>query len=101
MNDAIWKMYFNELLPLFTVDGDDGNYAETVALDFACLKVHVLCLLFLLDIPSIWSFFKKNINLVATRICSFNLSARESKICTNYCKLMVNCFQSVYICEMY
>uniref|UniRef100_A0A0D9VCZ2 chorismate mutase n=1 Tax=Leersia perrieri TaxID=77586 RepID=A0A0D9VCZ2_9ORYZ len=38
MNDAIWKMYFNELIPLFTVDGDDGNYAETVALDFACLK---------------------------------------------------------------
>uniref|UniRef100_A0A0E0JWE7 Chorismate mutase n=1 Tax=Oryza punctata TaxID=4537 RepID=A0A0E0JWE7_ORYPU len=38
VNDAIWKMYFNELLPLFTADGDDGNYAETVALDFACLK---------------------------------------------------------------
>lgn len=38
MNDAIWKMYFDELLPLFTVDGDDGNYAETVALDFACLQ---------------------------------------------------------------
>ena len=41
MNDAIWKMYFNELLPLFTVDGDDGSYAETVALDFACLQVCV------------------------------------------------------------
>jgi len=39
VNDAIWKMYFDELLPLFTVDGDDGNYAETVALDFACLQV--------------------------------------------------------------
>uniref|UniRef100_A0A0A9DSP5 Chorismate mutase n=1 Tax=Arundo donax TaxID=35708 RepID=A0A0A9DSP5_ARUDO len=39
VNDAIWKMYFNELLPLFTVDGDDGNYAETVSLDFACLQV--------------------------------------------------------------
>ncbi|XP_062223895.1 chorismate mutase 2, cytosolic-like [Phragmites australis] len=39
VNDAIWKMYFNELLPLFTVDGDDGDYAETVALDFACLQV--------------------------------------------------------------
>ncbi|XP_040376869.1 chorismate mutase 2, cytosolic-like [Oryza brachyantha] len=38
VNDAIWKMYFNELIPLFTVDGDDGNYAETAALDFACLK---------------------------------------------------------------
>lgn len=38
VNDAIWKMYFDELLPLFTVDGDDGNYAETVALDFACLQ---------------------------------------------------------------
>ncbi|CAN6243302.1 unnamed protein product [Urochloa humidicola] len=39
VNDAIWNMYFNELLPLFTVDGDDGSYAETVALDFACLQV--------------------------------------------------------------
>jgi len=39
VNDAIWKMYFDELLPLFTVDGDDGSYAETVALDFACLQV--------------------------------------------------------------
>ncbi|CAL4889618.1 unnamed protein product [Urochloa decumbens] len=39
INDAIWKMYFNELLPLFTVDGDDGSYAEIVALDFACLQV--------------------------------------------------------------
>ncbi|CAL5059930.1 unnamed protein product [Urochloa decumbens] len=39
VNDAIWKMYFNELLPLFTVDGDDGSYAETAALDFACLQV--------------------------------------------------------------
>ncbi|KAG8058285.1 hypothetical protein GUJ93_ZPchr0002g25001 [Zizania palustris] len=38
VNDAIWKMYFNELLPLFTVDDDDDYYAETVALDFACLK---------------------------------------------------------------
>lgn len=39
VNDAIWKMYFDELLPLFTADGDDGSYAETVALDFACLQV--------------------------------------------------------------
>ncbi|KQJ93666.1 chorismate mutase 2 [Brachypodium distachyon] len=38
VNDAIWKMYFDELLPLFTADGDDGNYSETVALDFACLQ---------------------------------------------------------------
>ena len=34
-------MYFDELLPLFTADGDDGNYAETVALDFACLQVYL------------------------------------------------------------
>ncbi|KAL5664670.1 hypothetical protein ACJX0J_024778, partial [Zea mays] len=39
VNDAIWKMYFDELLPLFTVDGDDGSYAQTVALDLACLQV--------------------------------------------------------------
>jgi hypothetical protein len=41
VNDAIWKMYFDEWLPLFTVDGDDSSYAETVALDFACLQVCV------------------------------------------------------------
>jgi hypothetical protein len=34
-------MYFDEWLPLFTVDGDDSSYAETVALDFACLQVCV------------------------------------------------------------
>ncbi|KAJ1278200.1 hypothetical protein BS78_04G060700 [Paspalum vaginatum] len=39
VNGAIWKMYFNELLPLFTVDGDDGSYAETAALDYVCLQV--------------------------------------------------------------
>lgn len=31
-------MYFNDLLPLFTVEGDDGNYASTVALDLVCLQ---------------------------------------------------------------
>nr|CAD1831942.1 unnamed protein product [Ananas comosus var. bracteatus] len=38
VNEAIWKMYFNDLLPLFTVEGDDGNYASTVALDLVCLQ---------------------------------------------------------------
>ncbi|KAJ3679178.1 hypothetical protein LUZ60_017189 [Juncus effusus] len=38
VNEEIWKFYFNELLPLFTENGDDGNYAETVASDLACLQ---------------------------------------------------------------
>lgn len=36
---TIWNMYFNELLPLLTSKGDDGNYASTLALDLACLQV--------------------------------------------------------------
>ncbi|XP_020581150.1 chorismate mutase 2-like isoform X2 [Phalaenopsis equestris] len=35
INKTIWDMYFNELLPLFTVEGDDGNYASTLASDLA------------------------------------------------------------------
>ncbi|WOL19062.1 hypothetical protein Cni_G27859 [Canna indica] len=38
VNDAIWSMYFNELLPLITVKGDDGNYASTAAADLMCLQ---------------------------------------------------------------
>nr|XP_010908240.1 chorismate mutase 2 [Elaeis guineensis] len=34
----IWNMYFNDLLPLITVKGDDGNYALTAAADLACLQ---------------------------------------------------------------
>jgi chorismate mutase len=40
VNDAIWSMYFNELLPLLAKKGDDGNYAATVDSDLACLQVH-------------------------------------------------------------
>ncbi|EES13917.1 chorismate mutase 2 [Sorghum bicolor] len=39
VNDAIWSMYFNELLPLLAKNGDDGNYAVTVDADLACLQV--------------------------------------------------------------
>ncbi|KAF8772938.1 hypothetical protein HU200_005339 [Digitaria exilis] len=39
VNDAIWSMYFNELLPLLAKTGDDGNYAATVDSDLACLQV--------------------------------------------------------------
>ncbi|RLM61272.1 chorismate mutase 2-like isoform X1 [Panicum miliaceum] len=39
VNDAIWSMYFNELLPLLAKNGDDGNYAVTVDSDLACLQV--------------------------------------------------------------
>ncbi|KAL6012159.1 Chorismate mutase 2 [Asimina triloba] len=35
---AIWNAYVNEALPLFTHDGDDGNYALTAAADLACLQ---------------------------------------------------------------
>jgi len=40
VNDAIWSMYFNELLPLLAKNGDDGNYAVTVDSDLACLQVN-------------------------------------------------------------
>ncbi|OEL15258.1 Chorismate mutase 2 [Dichanthelium oligosanthes] len=39
LNDAIWSMYFNELLPVLANNGDDGNYAVTVDSDLACLQV--------------------------------------------------------------
>lgn len=32
-------MYFNQLLPLFVAEGDDGNYASTATSDLACLQV--------------------------------------------------------------
>ncbi|XP_074563140.1 chorismate mutase 2, cytosolic-like [Curcuma longa] len=38
VSDAIWNMYFNDLLPLITVEGDDGNYASTAASDLICLQ---------------------------------------------------------------
>ncbi|WVZ92731.1 hypothetical protein U9M48_038775 [Paspalum notatum var. saurae] len=38
VNDAIWSMYFSELLPVLTKNGDDGNYAVTVDSDLACLQ---------------------------------------------------------------
>ncbi|KAF7095379.1 hypothetical protein CFC21_097561 [Triticum aestivum] len=38
-NDAIWGMYFSELLPLLANNGsEDGNYAVTAASDLACLQ---------------------------------------------------------------
>uniref|UniRef100_A0A2P2JCL6 Chorismate mutase n=2 Tax=Rhizophora mucronata TaxID=61149 RepID=A0A2P2JCL6_RHIMU len=38
INDKIWDMYLNQLLPLFVLDGDDGNYASTAASDLNCLQ---------------------------------------------------------------
>lgn len=38
MNEDIWDMYFNKLLPLFVAEGDDGNYASTAASDLNCLQ---------------------------------------------------------------
>lgn len=38
INNYVWEMYVNKLLPLFTVNGDDGNYASTAAADLKCLQ---------------------------------------------------------------
>ncbi|KAJ7966267.1 Chorismate mutase [Quillaja saponaria] len=38
INKSIWKVYFDELLPLIAAPGDDGNYASTAASDLACLQ---------------------------------------------------------------
>ncbi|KAF0900220.1 hypothetical protein E2562_028701 [Oryza meyeriana var. granulata] len=38
VNDAIWSMYFNQLLPFLANNGDDGNYAVTVSSDLVCLQ---------------------------------------------------------------
>ncbi|KAJ9167658.1 hypothetical protein P3X46_019272 [Hevea brasiliensis] len=38
INEHIWDMYFNQLLPLFVAEGDDGNYASTAASDLNCLQ---------------------------------------------------------------
>ncbi|KAF5192630.1 Chorismate mutase [Thalictrum thalictroides] len=38
INDTIWKMYFDKLLPLFAADGDDGNYGSTAECDLKCLQ---------------------------------------------------------------
>ncbi|KAL5071526.1 hypothetical protein RYX36_022413 [Vicia faba] len=38
INKSLWKMYFDELLPLFVASGDDGNYAQTAASDLSLLQ---------------------------------------------------------------
>ncbi|CAM8949515.1 unnamed protein product [Rhodiola kirilowii] len=38
INDDIWDFYIRQLLPLFTTEGDDGNYALTADADLACLQ---------------------------------------------------------------
>ncbi|XP_006659450.1 chorismate mutase 2, cytosolic-like [Oryza brachyantha] len=38
VNGAIWSTYFSQLLPLLAKNGDDGNYAATVASDLVCLQ---------------------------------------------------------------
>jgi chorismate mutase len=38
VNSKIWDIYFKPLLPLFTVPGDDGNYASTASSDLNCLQ---------------------------------------------------------------
>ncbi|XP_057957881.1 chorismate mutase 2-like [Malania oleifera] len=38
INKNISDIYFNQLLPLFVAEGDDGNYGQTTAADLACLQ---------------------------------------------------------------
>ncbi|KAE9459098.1 hypothetical protein C3L33_08998, partial [Rhododendron williamsianum] len=38
INKTIWDMYFNQLLPLFVRDGNDGNYVPTATCDLHCLQ---------------------------------------------------------------
>ena len=39
IDNDIWKLYLNELLPMFVASGDDGNYAQTAATDLTLLQV--------------------------------------------------------------
>ncbi|KAF4394474.1 chorismate mutase 2 [Cannabis sativa] len=38
VNNKIWDIYFKQLLPLFIISGDDGNYASTASSDLNCLQ---------------------------------------------------------------
>lgn len=38
INPLIWKLYFDELLPRFSTEGDDGNYGSTAVCDVLCLQ---------------------------------------------------------------
>ncbi|XP_058224667.1 chorismate mutase 2 [Rhododendron vialii] len=38
INKTIWDMYFNQLLPLFVQEGNDGNYVPTATCDLHCLQ---------------------------------------------------------------
>lgn len=39
VNEKIWDVYLNQLIPLVAVEGDDGNYALTAAADIQFLQV--------------------------------------------------------------
>jgi chorismate mutase len=38
INKEIWKLYFEELLPRLTKEGNDGNYGSTALCDTICLQ---------------------------------------------------------------
>eukprot|EP00252_Welwitschia_mirabilis_P019333 TRINITY_DN4443_c0_g1_i6.p1 TRINITY_DN4443_c0_g1~~TRINITY_DN4443_c0_g1_i6.p1 ORF type:complete len:333 (-),score=61.32 TRINITY_DN4443_c0_g1_i6:169-1167(-) len=38
INEEVWKMYFESLLPGFAINGDDGNYGSTAVCDTMCLQ---------------------------------------------------------------
>eukprot|EP00252_Welwitschia_mirabilis_P019334 TRINITY_DN4443_c0_g1_i7.p1 TRINITY_DN4443_c0_g1~~TRINITY_DN4443_c0_g1_i7.p1 ORF type:complete len:333 (-),score=61.91 TRINITY_DN4443_c0_g1_i7:445-1443(-) len=38
INEDVWKMYCESLLPGFAINGDDGNYGSTAVCDTMCLQ---------------------------------------------------------------
>ncbi|RAL52651.1 hypothetical protein DM860_007419 [Cuscuta australis] len=38
VNEKVWDLYLNQLLPLLAVKGDDGNYVPTASADIHCLQ---------------------------------------------------------------
>ncbi|GLJ47173.1 hypothetical protein SUGI_0995880 [Cryptomeria japonica] len=38
INESVWSMYFDSLLPRFAAKGDDGNYGSTAVCDTLCLQ---------------------------------------------------------------
>ncbi|KAL7001767.1 Chorismate mutase 2 [Sarracenia purpurea var. burkii] len=38
INKTIWDLYFNQLLPMFVPEGNDGKYVPTAVCDLLCLQ---------------------------------------------------------------
>ncbi|GAU17688.1 hypothetical protein TSUD_07500 [Trifolium subterraneum] len=65
INKSIWKIYFQDLLPLFVSSGDDGNYAQTAASDLSLLQDKE-GLMKLLTFKSVEEMVKKRVEKKAT-----------------------------------